>query len=334
VERRAFLRALEERLAARPGVESVTLATQLPMIRYRGSRHVEIEGMQVEGRGDVPEHYADFVTPGFFSTFQSPVLHGRGFTDADDETAEPVALVNEPFARRYFGREVPIGRRIRIWSGSEPGPWRTVIGIAPHLWMDTDVNRSPEGVYVPMGQAPQAWAQIALRVSGDPASYAPVLREVVARIDPDIPVLDAQTMSELIRIRTRFYRFQSPPFIAVGLAALLLAMVGLYGVVSYLASLRRAEFGIRAVVGARRPELVRRSVGSVLPSTVVGAGIGLGSGLLLVRGFERWLFLVEPWNPWVVAATLSILGLFTALAALGPALRASRVDPIHVLRVD
>lgn len=331
---RAFFRALEERLAARPGVESATLATQLPMIRYRGSRRVEIEGMQAERPGDVPEHYSDFVTPGFFSTFGRPVVEGRAFTHADDETSEPVAILNEPFARRYFGREVPIGRRIRIWSGPEPGPWRSVVGIAPHLWMDTDVNRSPEGVYVPMAQAPQTWAQIALRVRGDPAAYAPVLREVVAGLVPDLPVLDVQTMSDLIRMRTRFYRFQSPPFIAVGVAALVLAMVGLFGVVSYLASLRRAEFGIRAVVGAGRPELVWRSVGSVLVPTSVGAAIGLGAGLFLVRGFERWLFLLEPWDPWVMAATLSGLGIATLLSALGPALRASRVDPVRVLQVD
>ena len=173
-----------------------------------------------------------------------------------------------------------------------------------------------------------------MRVGGDPATYAPRIRQAVFRVDPDLPVLAVRTMPQLIRDRTRFYRFQSPPFIVVGLAALILSLVGLYAVASYLASLRAAEFGIRAALGARRFDLIGRAVLSVGWPTALGILGGLGGGLWLTRGFDRWVFLSDPWDPWVVAASLGTLTLSTLVASLLPARRASRVDLIEVLSSD
>jgi len=334
--RLALYQALEAELETVSEVESVTLATQLPMIRLGGLRWIEVEGWEWDGKdvSQLPRRYADFVTPSFFRTFDRAVVRGRGFDSGDDVMSEPVALVNEHFARTYFPDGSPMGRRVRIWNGAQPGPWRSIVGVAPHMWMDTDVNAIPEGMYVPLAQAQGSWAQIGVRVRGEPGAFAPALREAVARLDPELPVTEVQTMEELIHGRTSLYRFQSPPFIAVGLAALFLALVGLWAVVSYLASLRVREYGIRSALGATRPGLVRRAALIAALPTVVGMIAGVGLGMFIVRGFERWLFLVEPWSPFAIGTTVATLGLCAALATLLPALRASRVDVVEVLRAE
>lgn len=334
--RLAFYQALEDELQATPGVQSVALATQLPMIRFRGMQRVEIEGWDWDGvdSGSLPRRYADFVSPDFFETFGRLVVDGRAFASTDGLDDEPVALVNEPFAQRHFANESPIGKRVRVWRGSEAGPWRRIVGVAPHLWMDTDVNAFPEGIYVPMVQAPAAWTQIGVRVDGAPEDFAQTLRDVVARLDPELPVLDVQTMPELIRHRTRLYRFQNPPFIAVGLAAFFLALGGLYAVASYLASLRGVEFGVRSSLGAPRRQLAALAVRGVALPSVVGIVVGVGFGMMLVRDFDRLLFMVEPWSPLAIGLSVGVMMVGAMLSALPPALRASRVDLVSVLKAE
>ncbi|MFW6078371.1 MAG: ABC transporter permease [Gemmatimonadota bacterium] len=339
-DRLRFWDAVSAELAAIPGVESTTLATQLPMIRYAG-RWGAVRAVEVDGRdpvldpADLPLHYVDAVTPTFFDTFESPVVAGRGFAPSDVAGAEPVALVNTHFARRFFPDRSAVGGRVRVWRDGEPGPWRTIVGIAPHLWMDTDENENPEGVYVPLAQTAPAEASLAIRVRGVPGDYAQALRDVVRRLDPDLPVADVRSMPELIRFRTRTYRVFGFPFIWVGLAALVLVVGGLYAVVSYIASLRTAEFGIRAALGATLPELVARSVLAGVPAIAIGLAAAIACGLALTRGFSRFMFEVDPWSPAVIAATFATLVLTTLLASLVPALRTGRrLDLVRILTTE
>lgn len=336
-ERIAFWRTLEEEVAGAPGIGSVSLSTQLPMIRYGGptweeSRRIEIEGLSVPlGVPELPVHYVNAVSPGFFETFQSPLAAGRGFTGADRAGTEPVAVVNADFRERYFAGSSPLGRRIRIWLEGEAGPWRTVVGVAPHLWMDSDENRRPEGVYVPLAQAAPREASFAVRAADDGPGLPALLRETVEGLDPGLPVTDLMTMSEVIRLRTRLYRQDAPLFISLGLTAFLLALAGTWVVVSYLASRRAPELAIRAALGAGRGELVRRSALSTFPPVLAGAGGGMILGLIMVRGFERHIFQVDPWSPAMVAATFLLLVAASLGAGLLPALRAARVDLRRVL---
>lgn len=336
VDRIAFWQALERELEGTRGVESATVGTQLPLIRCCGNVfRIEIEGREVDDSEGLPDHYVNGVSPSYFDTFERPVLAGRSFTSGDTRGAEPVALVNAPFRDRYFPGETAIGRRVRLWRGSEPGAWRTIVGVAPHLWMDSDVDERPEGLYIPLAQRAPERASFAVRVSGgSPTALADVLREIVARLDPTLPVNDLRSMPQLFRDRTRLYRREAPLFTTLGLAALFLAMAGLYAVASFLASTRLRELGVRSALGARRRDLVRGSLKGVVLPTAAGSLGGLVVGLGLTRGFDRFVFQVDPWSPTVAVTAVVLLVGSAALASLAPALGASRVDPVEVLRTE
>jgi putative ABC transport system permease protein len=331
----AFWGRLQERLAALPGVQEATVGAQLPMIRCcNNAFRIELEGWAAAEPDALPVHYVNGVGPTYFDTFEKPIVTGRGLTTGDHATSDPVVLVNVHFAERYYPQEVPVGRRLRLWRGDEPGPWRTVVGVAPHLWMDTDVNANPEGLYVPLAQLAPSRASFAIRVSGVTEVYADELRATVMGLDPDLPVNDLRSMPQLFRDRTRLYRREGPLFTFLGIAALALAIAGVYAVVSYMAALRTAELGLRSVLGANRAEIIRRSVGGATLPTALGAGVGLGLGLLLTRGFDRFVFLVDPWSPRVAVGTVLILMASAVAASLMPALRAGRIDPAEVLRSE
>jgi putative ABC transport system permease protein len=335
-DRVAFWEALERELEAAQGVESAAVGTQLPLIRCCGNVfRIEVQGRDVADAEGLPEHYVNGVSPGYFDTFERPVLTGRSFTSGDARDTEPIALVNEPFRDRYFPGETPVGRRVRLWRGGEPGEWRTIVGVAPHLWMDSDVDEHPEGLYVPLAQRAPGRASFAVRVSGgSPTDLADVLRGIVARLDPTLPANDLRSMPQLFRDRTRLYRREAPLFTTLGLAALFLAVAGLFAVVSYLASTRTRELGVRAALGAERWELVHGSLGGVLLPTALGSLVGLAVGLGLTRGFDRFVFEVDPWSPTVAVAAMILLIASSAVSSLVPALRASRVDLVEVLRAE
>lgn len=329
-DRVAFFRRLEGELTAIPGVQSATLATLLPMIRFRGMASIEIEGREFVDPESLPRHYADFVTPGFFRTFERPPLQGRSILESDVAGSQAVALVNQDFARRYFP-DGALGRRVRIWADGEPGPWREVVGVAPHLWMDTDVNAHPEGLYAPLSQSSPRWTQFAIRVQGDPGDFVGPMREAVARVDPDLPVIDLRTMPELIRDRTRLYRFQSLPYVLIGLAAMLISIIGLYALVSFMAAQRLPEFGVRAALGASRNELILRAVSSAFLPVGLGLIGALVGGLWLVRGFDRMVFGSDPWDPLAISACFLLLIISAFASSILPASKASRVDVRSVL---
>ena len=333
--RSRFWDELKRGLESEPGVLAASVGTQLPMIRCCGSnRGVELEGWAGAGPRDLPTHYANAISSDYFLTFERPVLSGRALDARDGALTEPVVLINEPFSRRYFPTGEAIGQRLRLWADGEPGPWRTIVGVAPHLWMDTDENARPEGLYVPLSQLAPRSASFAIRVSGDPLAHAPAVRELVAGLDADLALDEVRTMPQLIRNRTRLYRREGPLFVAVGAAAFALAIAGLYTVVSYMASQRMAEFGIRAAMGAERGELIRRGLSTGTVPTALGAAAGLFVGLSMVQGFDRFLFLVDPLSPWVAAGNLAVLCVSSAAAGVLPALRASRVDLSGILKAD
>lgn len=227
-ERLAFWSTFRRRVRALPGVRSVALATQLPMIRYHGWTSFQLDGEPPASAAEFPGANHSAVSPEFFDTYEKMLIRGRPFTEADGPDAEPVVIVNDDFVRKFFPDGKALGRRIRLGGPESEQPWMRVIGIAPHMWMDTDVDRFPEGLYVPLAQHDPASASIAVRVVGAPEDYVSPLRAVLQRLDPELPLADVMTMSELIHMRTTSYRRNGPRYTFLGAAALILSAVGLY----------------------------------------------------------------------------------------------------------
>ncbi len=333
-KRQVFWDALVAQVRALPGVQSATLATQLPMIRYRSWSRFQLEGDTPGSVADYPGANRSVVTHEFFATFEKSLLRGRPFTNADGPNTEPVVIVNDDFARKFFPSGDALGRLIKLGGPGSDKPWMRVIGLAPHMWMDTDVDAHPEGMYVPLAQHDTQFASVALRVSGNPEDYREPLRAALMRLDPGLPLDDAMSMSALIHRRTTMYRRTGPQFIFFGIVALVLSIVGLYGVMAYTARSRTREIGIRMALGAQRTNVLRLILRQGALQIVVGIALGIVVALHVSRGLSRFIFQMTPWDPWVLTASFAILGATGVAATWLPARRAARVDPVVALRLE
>jgi putative ABC transport system permease protein len=337
VARSAFYDRLLPRLQAIPGVEAATLSSGFPATE-NDETVFRVEGRAYPSDDEVPRARRGVVEPGFFETFQVAVLRGRGFGGEDRRGALPVAVVNESFVRRYLPGGDPIGRRIREGARDTTRQWLTVVGVVPDLHMQGIGNNergNEAGFYVPLGQSDLRYdAAIALRVRGDVMSRAGDVRAAVASLDPSLPVFRAMSMDAVIERETWFFRSFGGMFVVFGLAALFLAAVGLYGVMSFSVTARTHEMGVRLALGAPGGRLVwlvlRKSVGQL----AIGLVIGLALGALAAGPLQIILYQVEARDPVVfggVAATLALVGF---AAAFIPARRAARVHPAEALNAE
>jgi predicted permease len=334
-DRRRLFRDLQERLAARADVVAAALTPTLPVTGSNAGRIV-IEGESYADAAEQPLANQAPISPGFFDTFGVSVLRGRDFDQRDRDDAQPVAIVNESFVERLFEGRDPIGKRFAFGAvGSDSAAtWLTVVGVVPDLYMNGPLNEMPEGFYVPFEQADARFVSIAVRPRGDALSFAPSLRAEVLALDPDLPLYWERAMTGAIEEQTWFYWVFGTLFTTFGSVALLLASVGLYGVMSFGVRRRTAEVGIRMALGASAREVL----GMVVRQGFWQLGIGLVLGLLLALGLgsllEAILYQVEPTDPFTfvsIAATLLLTGL---TACLLPALRAARIDPMIALRKE
>jgi predicted permease len=335
-DRRLFFGRLHARLEGRADVVAASLSPSLPVT---GSNvgPVRIEGESYADAGAQPLAHQAGVTPGFFATFDVDLARGRDFTVQDGEGDLPVAIVNQSFAEKLLEGRDPLGKRFAFGSAgsagsADPETWLTVVGIVPDLYMDGPTNERPEGFYVPLSQADAQFLSIAVRTRGDPLAFAPSLRQEVLALDPDLPLYWVRPMADVIHEQTWFYWVFGTLFTIFGTVALLLASVGLYGVMSFAVRRRTAEVGIRMALGASSRDVLAL----VIRQGLTQLGLGLALGLLLARGLasllQAILYQVEPTDATAftaIAATLLATGL---LACLIPALRAARVDPMIALR--
>jgi putative ABC transport system permease protein len=274
------------------------------------------------------------VTPGFFSTLQLPINAGRGFTESDREGALPVAIVNRAFAAKYFPNVDPIGRRIRVGRSHSTAPWLTIVGVVPDVFGGENENPKPPAFFQPLAQAHVNFVYISARTAGPPLAITSAVREVVNRLNPDIPLYWVDTLDGAISQQLWFVRVFGTMFMIFGFVALFLASVGLYAVMAFSVSRRTREVGIRMALGAQSRDVVRMIFGQGL----LQLGIGMTAGLALATGISQLLkiilFQVQPRDPSIfggVAATLIGVGL---LACFLPARRATRVDPLVALRSE
>ena len=334
-DRLRFYDRLLPELAALPGVQGVALADGLPA-SGSGTVRIEVEGDTYERDEDFPRVHEAIITPGYFETFEVSVLQGRAFSVADRADREPVVIVNESFARRFFDGKA-IGRRFRIRNELPPDGWVTVVGVVPDLYMEEigDDEDSPVGYYIPIAQTSVGrLVNIAVRTHGEPGAITPAVRDAVARIDKNLPIFNVMEMTEVIKRETWFYGVFGILFSLFGIAALFLAAVGLFGVMSFAVGSRRHEMGIRLALGARGKEVVWLIMRKSCVELGIGLTIGLALAALATGPLQIVLFNVSARDPIVFGVIVLVLASTGIVASLIPARRASLVDPVQSLRAE
>ncbi|MBZ5604283.1 MAG: ABC transporter permease [Acidobacteriia bacterium] len=341
----AFFNALEQKLAAAPGVESAAITDSIPP--SGGMRGRPYSTIEVEGRPRLPEGTGGmvswrYVTPDYFSAFGIPIVAGRGFAEQDRDAHAFSLILSETLARKMFPGENPLGRH--ILKGPE-GQWNTVIGVARDVtnlgatresWPEFYVARKPVADYNFANQEPPlGWrsAVAVARTAVDSRLAAASLRAILRQLDPALPV-QIETMAqrmEQIDQRPRFYAILLASFAGIGV---LIAAAGLFAVMSFLVAQRRREIGVRMALGATPARIVRMTLGSAARWTIAGVAIGAAGSLAAARLLQSMLFHVQPADPAAIAAGIVVLAIVALVASAGPARRAARLDPITTLREE
>jgi predicted permease len=333
--RYAFFKRVQDDLVAEPGVRSASLAEEPLMTNSNSSSTVRVEGYTPKEEEDMNPNF-NTVGPGFFSTLGVPLLAGRDLGDADGPDAPAVAVVNEAFAKYFYGNESPVGRRMGMGRGqSKEGYPIEIVGLVRDSKAASLREKSIRFVYVPYTQQKQVGHMtFYVRSRVDAAALEARVRSLVRQADPGLPVTDMKTMSAQIRESLFVERMVATLSAAFGFLATLLAAIGLYGVMSYAVSLRTREIGIRVALGADRRTVLVMVLREVAILALIGVAIGLPSGYGLGRLIESQLYGMTGADPLTFAvATLTLLTA-AMLAGYIPAARATRVDPLVALRYE
>ncbi len=328
----AFFRAVVDRLAAIPGVTNAAAAMPIPFSNNNGSASFQIEGKPVPAGDPGPHGDISLVTPGYFAALKIPLRRGRVFSDLDTAGTEHVALVDETLAKEYWPNEDPIGQHIRNGTTS---PWATVVGVVAHVKISDLSGDTIKGrYYFAMYQQPFRNAALVVRAQGDPAAASGAFREAVRAVDPSEPISQLRTLSDMVAASLAPRRFVVTMLAIFAGMALLLAVIGLYGVISYSVAQRTQEIGIRMALGARRGEILAMVIRQGMWLTGAGALIGLAVAFGFSRLLQSQLFDVSPFDPLTFGLTALVLIGAGLLACCIPAQRATRVDPMVALRYE
>jgi putative ABC transport system permease protein len=323
------------RLRELPGVESAAVVQGLPLDGRRGFATITVEGSAADATAtrDIPTVQSNVVSNEYFSVMRIPIRDGRAF-DASDASSGFTVIISTEAARRYFPGQNPIGRRLHF-GGPRPNPqWSTIVGVVGDV-LTENLEAAPAAmVYRPLAQASGLSMGLAIRTSGDPKQLAGLIGRTVRVVDPDLPAFSVRTMGEILSAGIAFRRFAITLVGGFALLALLLAAIGLYGVMAYLVGQRTREIGIRVALGARQLEVVRMIVLRALALAAGGVLLGGIASLFVGELLSDMLFRIEPWDPWSLVAIAVLLISCATAAAAAPALRAARIDPIVALRAE
>jgi putative ABC transport system permease protein len=272
------------------------------------------------------------VSAGYFQTMQTSLLSGRDFTDRDRLNLQPVAIVNHAFLERYYSGQNILGKQFHVcWTIKKPVE---IVGVVADA-RQAQLQDAPEPtIFLSNSQAPMYFATLVLRAAGDPSQLAHSAEAAVHRVDPDQAVSDIQTMDTVFSNSVSSPRFQAVLLLVFAGLAVALAMIGVYGVVSYSISQRTNEIGIRVALGARSSDVVRLVLREALSLAAIALLIGLAGALALSRVLQSLLFEVTPTDPLTLTLVTLVVLAVSALAAIVPARRATRIDPIAALRYE
>jgi len=329
-----FAHDLQEHVGSIPGVVAVSAVSHLPLTGAGAGRGFTVEGRPDPGPQDQPGAAYSVVCPHYFETMRIPLIAGREFTERDDESAPGVIIINEAMAKRYWPDEDPIGRRIKLGHFDSKNPWMTVVAVIPdiHRW-GLDQKMGPE-FFRPYLQAAWPFMTIVVRTSQNPLTLEDPIKSALARMEPDRPVSSVETMENVVGQSVGSRRF---PMILLGVFAMLaviLAAVGIAGVVAYSVSQRTNEIGIRVALGAQSKDVLKLIIGSSLGWTLAGVAAGVGGAIAFTRLLRGLLYEVAPLDPIVLAAVCLLLLAVSLLASYLPARRATKVDPVIALRSE
>jgi putative ABC transport system permease protein len=329
----AFFDELVRRGRALPGVTMAAGTTSLPLTGLRWTSDFKAEGWGPDQVGFEVGHHE--VTPDYFRTMTVPVLRGRAFTESDRAGALPVVIINQSLATRYFPGKDPIGRRVTFDKVPDSTSiWRTIVGVVQDERQEALALQPRTEFIAPVAQDGGGGLYLLLRTAGDPADLGPAARDLVSQMDPDLAILSMTTMDEIRDRSLARQRFMLTLLGAFSVVGLVLAVVGVYGVMAQLARGRVREMGIRIALGAQATEVQWLVVSHGLRLVAVGLGLGLTAALLLSRSITAFLFQVQPVDPITFVAVPLLLVLSATAACWLPALRASRASPALALRTD
>jgi predicted permease len=330
---RAFQSELKRRVEALPGVASAALLDDLPLdYNWNTTGPILADGQPAPADGRGIYGLVGVVTPGLFETLGIPLVRGRDFTEHDDANAAAVTILNETLAGRLWPGEDPIGKRVRF--GGVDAPTREVIGVARDARYKTLGEGPQPYLYRPVAQLYGSDLSLLVRSQGDPALLSDAVRREVRALDSRLPLSRLATMDEHMGFALWWTRMGAALASVFGALALVLAAVGLYGVLAYSVSQRTREIGIRMALGARPGDVVRLVVGDGLRLGLAGVGVGLLAGVLLGRVMSSLLYGVGSADPATFAGLALLLCATALLASYVPARRAARVDPMVALRQD
>lgn len=318
-------------LRAVPGVQSVAMSGWLPIGECCSSDTYRLPGRS-DAPADRPQAIFNVVSPGYFAAMGAPLLRGREFSTIDRAGSARVAVISQSLARREWGERDPVGQLLYVGSDTVP---RTVVGVVGDFVVrSVGERRRQEHLWIPLDQSGWASAALAIRTAGDPSLVASAVRTAVTRVDPDLPIARLMTMDRVIRDRMFQGRVFGTMFAIFGLAALALASIGLYGVMSYSVAQRTQEMGVRIALGAQSQQVVKLVLGSGVRMVGIGIAIGVPAAIGLAQLLRSQLYGISTTDPLTFGVVPLVLVGVALVASLIPARRATRVDPLIAMRSE
>jgi putative ABC transport system permease protein len=329
-----FYRELEQRVRAIPGVQSESLAFSVPMGNYNDGAPVFVEGHPLAPGQQPPLVFLNRITPDYFETAGISFMRGRKFTENDDQSAPLVAVVNQTMAAKFWPNEEAIGKRFSIKGPA--GPFVEVVGVVHDSRLFGYYSGSLPYFYVPFKQNYNPMRTLQIRSSLPPETLIPAVKQQIQALDPEVPISDVQTMREAMAGANGFllFRLGAGLTAAMGLLGLVIAAVGIYGVVSSAASQRTREIGVRIALGADKRNILGLILGQGLRLVLIGIAIGLAAAFMLTRAMGSLLVGVTATDPTTWVPVSFLLGAIALVACYIPAYRAMRVSPVVALRYD
>jgi putative ABC transport system permease protein len=325
------------RLRALPGIQDVAATTTLPFGSIHSTRVFSIEGRPWRGAADAQVTELESISSNYLRLMGISLIRGREFTEQDVESSPMVVIVSQSMAKAFWPNEDPIGHRVKFEAPDSPKyfPWMTIVGVVADVTLDWNNPGKGFMLYRPQRQWPRIYSAVAIRTSGNPESIVPAVRTAIAAVDPEQTLMTVKPMTQLIKEATISISYVTMMMSALGVLALLIAAVGLYGVMAYVVSESTHDIGIRMALGASPGNVLRLVIGRGMLLTAMGLLIGVPISLFwLHKLLGSFIIGIGPSDPVTLLEASGVLALVALLACWIPARLATRVDPLEALRYE